>query len=276
MKQSVFMVAIVVLLIPSTLGAEGDPVELNVMTYNIGSAAKIPLGPDVIARIAEQIKSEKADIVGMTEVDIATDWHDGRDMVGELAVALARIGYPMHHYYTPTLSYHGGWMVLCLWSRFPIADSGYAVIRPEGKTNWKVASITVEPKSGVRLHAFMTHYCIWAKELPFHKAQTDAVLAYAGKFTGARVIMGDFNFTPGSAYYKQVTDAGYTDSCVGVGGGPRFTVGSGAGKVAPDRLAQIDFIFGSREVKFLDTYVPKVTYSDHWPLTARICIPGKP
>ncbi|HUV04964.1 MAG TPA: endonuclease/exonuclease/phosphatase family protein, partial [Armatimonadota bacterium] len=60
------------------LGADGEPVELKVMTYNIGGASPIPLGLPEIAKIAEQIKAENVDIVGLQEVDLWTNWEKWR------------------------------------------------------------------------------------------------------------------------------------------------------------------------------------------------------
>jgi endonuclease/exonuclease/phosphatase family metal-dependent hydrolase len=239
---------------------------LKVMTYNIGSAAGIPLGLEQIDQIAREIKRERADIVGMTEVDIGTDWHGDRDMVGELAVALARNGYVMHHYYTPTLTYHGGNMVLVIWSRFIIEAGDFVVTKEEGPAGWKAARIEVKPDGRNPLHVFMTHY--WIGDGSKHKQQTDHVIAFVNRFEGARIVMGDFNFTPAQPYYRQYIDAGFQDACIATVGRHLPTVGGGAGKVAPPQRQQIDFIFGSPEVRFRAAYVPETTVSDHWPLVA--------
>lgn len=289
MKRLLLVLAVALSLGRACLGAGGEAVELKVMTYNIGAASPIPLGLPEIAKIAEQIKAENVDIVGLQEVDLWTNWEkwrSGLDMIGELSIALAKIGYPMHHYYSPTLRYHEGWMNLCIFSRYPILDSGYTFIHPEGTRGWKAIYVTVEPQRGVRrttepenavpLHFFTSHYCIGGQGFPFHKEQTDRLLAFAAKFKGARILTGDFNLTPDSPYYKQILDAGYRESCEAVGGGHRFTVGSGAGIVAPEpKVMQIDFVFGTPDIEFLDTYVPKSTISDHWPLVAKIRIGPK-
>jgi len=270
-RLSVVMLGLLFAACGRAAAQDREPIGLTVMTYNIGSAAKVPLGAKQIVQIANEIKSAQADVVGMTEVDFNTDWHDHRDMVSEIGYALAKVGYPMHHYYTPTLTYHGGNMVLVLWSRHGIVDSGYRITVPEGPHGWKVAGITIEPKRGRKVHLFMTHY--WIGDGSKHKHQTDTVINYAAEFTGPRILMGDFNFRPEQPYHQQVIDAGYQDSCQIVHGAPCPTVGGGAGKVAPEQLVQIDFIFGSPEVTFTDAYVPDTTVSDHWPLVAKVAIP---
>jgi endonuclease/exonuclease/phosphatase family metal-dependent hydrolase len=269
-KLSVVTVGLLFAACGCAAAQDREPIKLTLMTYNVGSAAGVPLGPEQIAQLANEIKTAGADVVGMTEVDFNTDWRGRRDMVCEIGLALAKAGYPMHHYYTPTLTYHGGNMVLVLWSRYGIVDSGYRITVPEGPHGWKVASVTIEPERGRKVHVFMTHY--WIGDGSKHKHQTDTVIDYAKQFTGPRILLGDFNFRPEQPYHQQILDAGYQDSCEVVHGAPCPTVGRGGGKASPDRVHQIDFIFGSPDVTFTDTYVPETTVSDHWPLVAKVAI----
>lgn len=250
--------------------AEAAPrthVSLTAMTYNVGSAAGIPLGPEQMAQIAQEIEGAQADVVGMTEVDIGTQRHDYRDMVAEIEAELYSIGYPMYRYHTPTLMAPGGSMVLVIWSRYPIVDTGYRITVPEYLHGWKVARATIMLGYHVAVDCFMTHYYIGDGSL--HQHQTDVVLDYVHSFDGPRVLMGDFNFTPDSTYYDQIIDSGLEDACIAAGVGHLPTVGAGAGIVAPPRLYQIDFVFGSPDIDWYDAFVPDTTVSDHWPLAAR-------
>lgn len=242
-------------------------VSLTAMTYNIGSAAGIPLGPEQMAQIAQEIKDAQADVVGMTEVDIGTYRHDYRDMVSEIEVELNEIGYPMYHYYTPIASFAAGSMVLVIWSRYPIVETDYRVTLPEGPEDRKVARARIVIDCHTAVDCFMTHYFIGDGSL--HQQQTDIILDYVHSFQGPRVLMGDFNFTPDSIYYDQVIASGLEDACIAAGVGHLPTVGSGAGIVAPPRLYQIDFVFGSPDIDWYDAFVPDTTVSDHWPLAAR-------
>lgn len=259
------IVAVVVLL---TAGAAVGEETLTVMTYNIGSAARIPLGPEQMEQIADEIVSVSAELVGMTEVDIGTDWHEGRDMVGELAVALAKRGYPMHRTYTPTLRYHGGCMALVIWSRFPVVSSDFRITVVMEHEDWKVARAEVRLPDGRTLQAFMTHY--WIGDGKRHQHQTDTVIEFAKEFDGPRILMGDFNLTPESSYFADIVGAGFREACQSVNGEKCPTVGGGAGKTPPGRDEQIDYIFGSEEVEFIEAYVPETTVSDHWPVVARV------
>lgn len=252
------------------LTAAQQPLELCAMAYNIGSAARIPLGPAQLDQIAAQIVELRADLVGMTEVDIGTDWHDGRDMVGELAVALARHGYPMHRYFTPTLRYHGGWMVLVLWSRFPILETGYRITVQNENEDWKVAQVAVQLPDGRPLRVFMTHY--WIGDGSKHQHQTDTITTYVHEFEGPKILMGDFNLTPDSPYFRQILASGLEEACLVSNATHCPTVSGRAGEVAPQRLYQIDYIFSTRDLKVTQAFVPDKTVSDHWPVVARLTL----
>jgi len=258
-----------VLLSTMALSADqGESLELVVMTYNVGSAARVPLGPSQMEQVARQMVDAGADVVGMTELDIGTDWHDGRDMVAEIAVRLAGLAYPMHRYYSPTLRYHGGCMVEVIWSRYPVVDSGYTVIHREVHEDWKCVRVCIEPRPGLRLHLFQTHY--WIGDFGCHEEQTNAILDYAAQYGGPQIIMGDLNFTPGKPYYKMYQARGYREAAAQVRGEPMPTAGRGP----HESRIQIDYIWG-RGVEFLDAWVPDDTVSDHWPIAARVRIPPR-
>ena len=61
-----------------------NSVTYRLMTYNVGSAANLPLGPRQIGQIAETIIDNRVDIAGLTEMEEGTIWHDKRDHVAEL------------------------------------------------------------------------------------------------------------------------------------------------------------------------------------------------
>lgn len=270
-KFTYAVVTAVLLLSPAW--AHGTEYHVTAMEYNIGSAAGIPLGLDEIAQIAQEIKTAQADIVGMTEVDIGTDWHDYRDMVAELNQALIDINYAMEYYHVPIEFYHEGTMVQVLWSRYPIVSTGYQGTAYHRKIN----RITVQIDTDVFVHGFMTHYAIGIPSYVSHQQQTDAVIDYTLSFGGPRIVMGDFNFESSFSYYDQIIEAGLKDSCVESGSADCLTVGSAGGVTAPEpRLHQIDFIFGSQQVNFTNTYVPSTTVSDHWPIVAEFTIPPLP
>ncbi len=58
--------------------AKNGSVTYRLMTYNVASAANIPLGPRRIKQIAETIIGNAVDIAGLTEMELGTAWHGGR------------------------------------------------------------------------------------------------------------------------------------------------------------------------------------------------------
>lgn len=243
-------------------------VSIRVMSYNVGGGAHIPSGSEQIEQIADQIVDEAADIVGITEIDVGTGLHDGRDMASELGVALADRGYAMHHYYEPAFQHSGGWAVHAIFSRWVIRESGYKAVKG-GKTNtarWVMGHAGVDVAPGTRVHFFMTHFWPWTDDC---EPEVRELFSYLAEFQGPKVAMGDFNAAMGSPTMKIVEEAGLTSSSMAVHGRKDPTVGSGAGVAGPMSLQeQIDYIVGNKDVDFTDSYVPYVSMSDHWPIVA--------
>jgi endonuclease/exonuclease/phosphatase family metal-dependent hydrolase len=259
------------------LAAGAQAQTLTVMTYNIGSGSPtIPLDAPVIAQIAQEIKDAGADVVGMQEVDIDSVQRDYRDIAGEISATLEGIDYPMTYYAVRMAQPPGddpdsaAGMYQVLWSRYPILELtafGTAADR-------MISRIVIALGPNTYVHCFVTHYYIGDDAL--YQLQTDRVLWYAQRYDGPRVLMGDFNCTPSSSYYAQIVASGFDDACIEAGPADCLTVGGPAGVASPPRLQQIDYVFGSPQVEFVDAYVPPTTVSDHWPIVATLSIPPLP
>lgn len=247
--------------------AEPVPFRFQVLSYNCGSGATIPLTPEGIRRVAEEIMDNRADIVGICEFDHGTSWYDGRDMFAELRVALADRGYPMHSFETPIFAYQGGWFVHGLLSRWAIAESDKRVVWRE--RNWIVDRITVEPVPGLEIDACMTH--IWP--VGGSEAYLEACFDYVNESPRPRLFMGDFNMTS-----LDVPEAsGFRQTCMIANGAPCLTVGQGATISGPLPLeAQIDHIFVSEEFRVIRSYTHYTSLSDHWPIVAELEIDAPP
>jgi len=256
-------------MVPAATGQEGT-VSYRLMAYNVGSAANLPLGPRQIGQIADTIIDNAADIVGLAEVELGTAWHDGRDHVAELCVALAKRGYPMHVYKWPAFELVQGWQTPALLSRLPIEESGYDVVPPPGGFRWCVGHITVKVAENTPIRAYMTHF--WPQGDP--KMQIEAVrklVSLPNSFDGPCTIMGDFNLVPESNLYPVVIDQGWTSSCQAVFGAKRPSVQGQAGIAGPLPLTnQIDYIFGNLHIAFSDSYIGYFSMSDHWPIVAEV------
>ena len=108
--------------------ADGVPLRLRVLTYNCGSGACCDLSPWGVARIADEIIDNRVDVAGLTEYDVATDFYDKRDLVGELQYHLSARGYPMYAYTVPVIRYSNGWQVHTILSRWSIDHSERRVV----------------------------------------------------------------------------------------------------------------------------------------------------
>ena len=264
------------LLVLSTEAFAQDPagaeVAFRVMTYNVGGGAHIPSGPEQIEQIADEIVDSGADIVGITEIDVAAGLHHNRDMVGELGVALAKRNYPMHHYYEPAFQHSGGWAVHAIFSRWAIRESGYTAAKG-GKHNtsrWVMGHAGIDVAPGTRVHVFMTHFWPWVERC---EREIEELFSYPGLFDGPRIIMGDFNMTDDSPYMQIVRDAGFTSSSIAVHGHPTPTVHGQAGIAGPLPLKhQIDYVVGDSQVRFTASYTHYTSISDHWPMVAECMV----
>lgn len=269
-----FMAALAIL--PASAEEEAQApaydVHYRLMAYNVGSAAQIPLGPRQIGQIVDTIIDNAIDIVGLTEVETGSQWHDGRDHVSEICVALAQRGYPMHVYKWASFPLKGGWMSPCILSRFRIIESGFDTIEPPAGNPWCVGHITVEVVPGTPVRACMTHF--WpVGDAAKRDAAVVRLVDLPKSWPGPVTIMGDFNLTPESHLYEIIGKAGWRNSCEVVHGRPCPTVQGQAGVSGPLPLNdQIDYIFGGNQVTFIDTYVGYFSMSDHWPIVAEVSV----
>ncbi len=248
--------------------AEPSSITLKVMTYNIGSAAGIPLETKQMNQIADQMAAEKVDLAGFQEVDVGPDRHQNRDLASEISVALSSRKWPMYHYYTPTIPYPGGTMGLAIFSRFPIQVEDYRVTVPIASETWKVARVEIRLPNETTLDFYTTHY--WIGDGSRHQHQTETIINFLRESKGPKILTGDFNLTPDQPYFKQLLDYGLQEACLTANATHCPTVGKGAGIVAPELIKQIDYIFVSPEFKVLKAWVPDSTVSDHWPILAEV------
>jgi hypothetical protein len=106
---------------PPTRAARGRT--LRVMSYNvhvgIGMDKKIDLG-----RVAEVIRRERPDLVGLQEVDRGVERTGRVDQVAELARLTG-----MRYAFAPNLSYQGGWYGVAILSRLPQLSVEHARVR---------------------------------------------------------------------------------------------------------------------------------------------------
>src|SRR5918999_5316530 len=161
---------------------------LRVMTYNI----HVGIGMDKkldLERVAEVIKRERPDIVGLQEVDRGVERTNRVDQLKELA-RLTGMDYAFAH----NLDYQGGQYGVAVLSRFPILaidHRRYANTRERERRGF--IRVEVEVK-GRRLHFVTTH-------LDYQFAdgrlfETRQLLDALKDVRGPVIVTGDFNEEP--------------------------------------------------------------------------------
>ncbi len=233
--------------------------ELRVMTYNIQTG----IGEDKrldLARVAEVIKKERPDLVGLQEVDRGVERTRRVDEIAELARLTG-----MDYAFADNLRYQGGWYGVAILSRLPI----------EKIDHWRYANTREPRRRGflrvrVRLDGraldFVTTHLDWqhedgrvfeARQLLDSLADDDAPL----------VVTGDFNEEPGAQAY-QLMRARFADAWAGAHAGP-----DADGRTYPaDKPAKrIDYVFyNSGRFRVKGARVVETQASDHRPLVVTL------
>lgn len=232
-------------------------VRLNVMSYNI----HIGIGMDKkldLARIAEVIKQQHVDIVGLQEVDRGVERTGRVDEIKELA-HLTGMDYAFAH----NLDYQGGQYGVAVLSRFPIFvidHRRYANRRERERRGFIRVEIEV---GGRRLNFVTTHLDYQFKDGRIF--ETEQLLKALEDVRGPLLIVGDFNEEPPGGAYDMMLKAGFADT---------WTQAAAAGLTYPaDKPTKcIDYVFYrdfSADVHAAAS-VPDTLASDHRPLVVSL------
>lgn len=280
MGRYLSLLAIIAVVIVLVVGC-GDPVrndntvgQVRVMTYNIHHAAGTD-GKLDIDRIAEVIRSQDAEIVGLQEVD---NNYSGRSDFKDQAKLLAE-KLQMHYFYGPAIvsgdpenpNLYGN----ALLSRFPISEGKvHKLMLQEGQEPRVCIEACVSVNS-IDYTIMVTHLDHQKNEVRIRQAQD--ILAAADSIHGPVILMGDFNCRPpgenaSDEWAQRTRPVGligekFQDSFLLAGKNQPGTIGS-------DR--RIDYIFVSsdladkvRSCRVVRTPLTDVA-SDHRPVVARI------
>ena len=233
--------------------ATRGPVVLRVMSYNVHVGTGMDKKLD-LARIAEVIRKEDADLVALQEVDRGVERTSRVDQIKELA-RLTRMEYAFAH----NLNYQGGQYGVAVLSRFPILSVDHRRYRNLREAERR-GLIRVEVEVGGQRINFVTTHLDY-KDDDNRLFETKQLLDALKGVTTPLVIAGDFNDEPrGSSYklmLKQFNDA--------------WPQGAADGLTYPaDKpVKRIDYIFlrgGNLRVR--RAWIPQTLASDHLPLVA--------
>ncbi|MGD1929533.1 MAG: endonuclease/exonuclease/phosphatase family protein [Leptolyngbyaceae cyanobacterium] len=239
--------------VPRLRDARTGDVPLAVMTYNVNYQTWNT------AAVTELVRAHPVDIFGLVE-SFKEQAAELRDNVQDL--------YP--HYYRAT---GGG---LSLFSRDPIAEattenlgtqyhSLFAIIDVNGKL---VQIVVAHPLAPVSIYNFVNR-----------NEAMGAVAAYAAQQPITTVIMGDFNLTSWSIYFRNfIRNSGLRSVNLGHGLNPTwFYNGARRSLSHLEQIKQafkipIDHIFVSQDIRVDQVITPSSGVSDHRPVIARLRI----
>lgn len=237
--------------------AAAAPKTLRVMTYNIHHGEGLDGKVDLL-RIAELIKAEGADLVGLQEVDRGTERTQRRDFPAELAALTG-----MTCVFSNNYAYQGGEYGNAILTRFPVkrrSNLHYQMLRPGEQRGLLQVVLDVHGHEVVFLNTHIDYRPDDA-ERQLNAGEIEKIAtAYAGKPT---ILVGDFNDTPGS---RTITRVGQTfeDTWQLIGQGEGWTI------PAAEPRKRIDYIWISKDhsLKPVRAWVPRTEASDHLPVVA--------
>lgn len=248
--------AAAILFFPQT--GRGQSNTIRVMTFNIHHAEGLD-GIVNIQRIASVITNEKADLVGLQEVDRGTTRVGGRDLPAQLAQLTG-----MTCVFSNNLSYQGGQYGNAILSRFPVRSREHRLLQRVGDSEqrgWIKVSVDVHGRD----------LSFWNTHIDHRADDSERVLAvndfaqWLTNETGPVIFCGDFNDHPGSNVHNLLKND-WLDGWEKVGVGNGYTV-----PVLTPR-SRIDYIWVSKgsPVQLLNAWVPYTESSDHLPVVMEL------
>jgi endonuclease/exonuclease/phosphatase family metal-dependent hydrolase len=244
---------------------------IRVLVFNI-HAGKSAAGADNLAGVADLIRTTKADVVLLQEVDRGTNRSGKADQVQLL---IDRTKYAAA--FGRSLDFDGGQYGIAMLSRRPINFNQTfplpvdpAQTRSGGSHEPRSALLgSIETLRG-RLQAVTTHLDASSEEtyrLQEVPSLLNVVRPRLSEYTPI-VLGGDFNAEPTSAVIQKLRDAGLRDAWSECGQGDGFTYPS-------DRpTKRIDYVFITNPLRCKSAQVIDTQVSDHRPLLVTLADPG--
>ena len=226
----------------------------RVLTYNIHHGEGIDKKID-LQRIADLINREKADIVGLQEVDRGVERTARRDLPAELAQLTG-----MTVYFDRNIIHQGGDYGNAVLTRFPIKsakNTHYKMLREGEQRGVQQMVLNVRGRDVLFMNTHIDFRPDDSERLS-NAAELEQIVAAAGKMPV--IICGDFNTSPGSPTHQKIK--GYlSDAWELVGEGNGFTI------PVEDPRKRIDYIWISEpSVEPVKMEVLHSIASDHLPV----------
>lgn len=235
--------------------------QIKVMTFNIQH------GRDFIKRdinlfmMADVIRNQKADIIGLNEVrgkGTHIDYQAQAEIIGK------NLGF--YYYFGKAIDLPQGPYGNAIISRFPLTEIETIIIPdPEIKDEkvlcYETRCIIKAKIVELNLTVLISHFGLAQSEQRNAIATLTRELA---KIEGPCIFMGDLNMTPEDEKIKQIEQY-LTDASAKLQGN-KLSFPS----INPER--KIDYIFGNEFVEIVAAEIPEIVASDHFPHTAIVRI----
>jgi endonuclease/exonuclease/phosphatase family metal-dependent hydrolase len=244
---------------------------LRVLVYNI-HAGKTAAGVDNLAGVADLVRTTRADVVLLQEVDRGTRRSGNVDQPATLA---ASTGY--HAAFGSALDYDGGKYGVAILSRWPIVAE--TLIHLPVSPPQRRAGGSYEPRGALRvslstpfgeLTVLNTHIDPSLDDRwRLQEIETVARLTTDAERTEQLVVVGgDLNSTPESAVQEVMRRNGFRDSW--------SECGRGEGLTYPDDAPakRIDYLYLTGAMRCSAARVVETRVSDHRPLLVELSVPA--
>jgi len=225
---------------------------LQVVTYNIRGCRDDQGNADP-EKIVAALRPLSADIIALQEVDNTLPRSSFTNQVAAIAASLH-----MNYAYAPSIDFLFGTYGNAVLSKYPIL---HAATTPLPAT-WEPRSLLDVTLDwyGTPLHVYTTHLGVKASE---HPEQIQSLYTYLQKKSGdTGVLLGDFNM---------YADNSLLDSVRSLLQDPLFEQHLVLGTLrSKHSLKELDRIFLSHDLQFLQATAPPIGPSDHYPVLMEI------
>ena len=227
-------------------------VPVRVLVYNIHAGTDAARKPN-LDRVAEIVRSTRADIVLLQEVDRRTKRSGGVDQLDSLRLLTGLEGA-----FGKTIDYDGGEYGLGILSRWAIQSDSLVplpVAAPHAGYEARGAMVARIEMPGHGLRIIDTH--LDASRESYRTEQAGHLAAIAAGPQQADMVGGDFNSEPGAGVLAVLAAAGFRDAWSGCGDGSGLTF-----PVARP-VKRIDYLLTSSRWKCVSATVLPADASDH-------------
>ena len=229
---------------------------IRVMTFNIHVGVGMDKKLD-LQRIADVIKREHVDVVGLQEVDRGVERTQRIDEIAELA-KLTKMDYA----FAFNLKYQGGQYGVAILSRFPIQATDHRLFKNLREAERR-GVIRAEVKIDGRIVNFVTTHLDYQYD-DGRVFEAEQLLGALKDVSGPVIVVGDFNDVPTGGAYKLMRNK-FVDAWIESGAS-----GEGLSYPADKPAKRIDYVF-TREadrIRAKRAWTVATLASDHVPVVA--------